>query len=172
MGLLCIWWMIPFFIRKWSYLSSVQFICSIMSDSLQRHGLQYARLPCLSPTPGVYSNSCPLRQWCHSTISFSVVPFSSCIQSFPALGSFQVSQFFTSGGESIGISASASVLQMNIQDWFPLGWTGCISLLSKGLLRVFSNTKVPKHQFFGALRFLYGPNLTSILDYRKNHCFD
>ena len=148
MGLLCIWWMIPFFVRKWSYLSSVQFSCSIMSDSLQRHGLQYARLPCLSPTPGVYSNSCPLRQLCHSTISFSVVPFSSCLQSFPALGSFQMSQFFSTGGQSIGVSPLTSVLPMNIQDWFPLGWTGWISLQSKRLSKVFSNTTVQKHQFF------------------------
>ena len=110
--------------------------------------IQHARPPCPSPTPGVYSNSCPLTQWCHPTISSSVIPFSSCLQSSPTSGSFQMSQFFTSGGQSTGVSASASVLPMNIQGWFPLGWTGCIYLLSKGLSRVFSNTTVQKHQFF------------------------
>ena len=128
----------------------VQFSRSVMSDSLWPHGLQHTRPPCPSPTPGVYSNSCPLSQWCHPTISSSVVPFSSCLQFFPASGSFQISQFFTSGGQSIGVSASASVLPMNIQDWFSSGWTGWISLQSKGLSRVFSNTTVQKHQFFGA----------------------
>ena len=107
-----------------------QFSPSVVSDSLRPHRLQHARLPCPSPTPGVYSNSCPLSQWCHPTISPSVIPFSSCLQSFPILGSFPVCQFFTSGGQSIGVSASASVLPMNIQDWFPSGWTGWISLLS------------------------------------------
>ena len=102
-----------------------------------------------SPTPGVYANSCPLSQWCHPTISSSVVPF-SCLQSLPVSGSFQMSQFLASGGQSIGVSASASVLPMNIQVWFPLGWTGWISLLSKGLSREFSNTTVQKHQFVGA----------------------
>ena len=121
-----------------------------MSDSLQPHGLQHARLPCPSPTPRAYSNSCPLSWRCHPTISSSVSPFSSCLQSFPATGSFQMSQFFASGGQSIGVSASTSVLPMNIQDWFPLGCTGWISLLSKGLLRVFSNTTVQKHQFLCA----------------------
>ena len=129
---------------------SVQFSHSVMSESLWPHGLQHARLPCPSPTPGVYSNSCPLHQWCHPTISSSVVPFSACLQSFPALGSFPMSQFFTSGDQSIGVSASASVLPMNIQHWFPLGWTGWISLQSKGLSRVFSNTTGQKHQFFCA----------------------
>ena len=133
-----------------SVLSSVQFSHWVVSDSLRSHGLQLARLPCPSPTPGVYWNSCPLSRWCHPTISSSVVPFSSCLQSFPASGSFQMSQFFTSGGQSIGVSASTSVLPVNIQDWFPLGWVGCISLKSKGLSRVFSNTTVQKHQFFGA----------------------
>ena len=118
------------------------------SVTLRPHGLQHARPPCPSPTPGVYSNSCPLSWWCHPTISSSVVPFSSCLQSFPASGSFLMSWFFTSGGQSIGVSASASVLPMNIQDWFPLGWTSLISLLSKGLSRVFSNITVQKHQFF------------------------
>ena len=125
-----------------------QFICSIMSDSVQPHRLQHASLPCPSPTPGAYSNSRPLSRWCHPTISSSVVPFSSCPQSFPASGSFPVIQFFESGGQGFGVSASASVLPMNIQDWFPLGWTGWISLQSKGLSRVFSNTTVQKHQFF------------------------
>ena len=114
------------------------------------HGLQHARPPCPSPNPGVYSNSCPLSLWCPPTISSSVIPFSSCLQSFPASGSFPISQFFTSGGQSIKVSASASVIPMNIQDWFPLGWTGWISLQSKGLQRVFSNTTVQKHQLFSA----------------------
>ena len=109
-----------------------------MSNSLQPHGMQHGRPPCPSPTPGVYSNSCPLSQWCHPTIASSVVPFSSCLQSFLASGSFQMSQFFTSGGQSIGVSASTSVPPMNIQDWFHLVWTGWISLHSKGLSRVFS----------------------------------
>ena len=130
-----------------SSFSSVQFGLSVMSDSLQPHGLQHARPPCPSPTPKVYSNSRPWSQWCHPTISSSVVPFSSRLQAFPASGSFQMSQLFTSGGQSIGVSASTSVLPMNIQDWSPLGWTGWISLQSKGLSRVFSNTTVQKHQF-------------------------
>ena len=130
--------------------SSVQFNHSVVSDSLRPHGLQHARPPCTSPTPWVYPNSSPLSWWCHQNISSSVIPFSSCLQSFPASGSFQMSQFFTSGGRSIGVSASASVLPMNIHDWFPLGWTDWISLLSKGLSRVFSSTTVQKHQFFGA----------------------
>ena len=134
-----------------SFLASVQFSCSVVSDSLQPHGLQHAKLlPCPSPTPGAYSNSCPLSRWCHPTISSSIVPFSSCLQSFPASGCFPWSQFFASGDQSIGVSASASVLPLNIQDWFPFGWTGWISLQSKGLSRVFSNTTVQKHQFFGA----------------------
>ena len=135
---------------KENLYNSVQFSCSVMSDSLWPHGLQHTRPPCPSPTPGVYWNSYPLSQWCHPTISSSVVPFSSCLQSFPASGSFQMSQFFTSCGQSIGVSASASVLPMNTQDWSPLGWTGWISLQSKGLSRVFSNTTIQKHQLFGA----------------------
>ena len=130
-------------------LSSVQFSHSVMSDSLWPHGLQHTRPPCPSPTPRVYSNSCPSSQWCHPIISSSVVPFSSHLQSFPESGSFQISQLFTSGGQSIGVSASISVLPMNTQKWSPLGWTGWISLQSKGLSRVFSNTTVQKHQFFG-----------------------
>ena len=128
--------------------SSVTQLC----PTLWSHGLQHARLPCPSPTPRAYSNTCPLSQWCHPTVSSSVVPFSSCLQSFPASESFPMSQFFTSGDQNIGVSASASVLPMNIQDWIPLGWTGLISLPSKGLSRVFFNT-VQKHQFFGAQLF-------------------
>ena len=137
------------FLQCFLLSGSVRFSHSVVSDSLRPHGLQHARPPCPSPTPGVYSNSCPLSWWCHPTISSSVVPFSSCLQSFPASGSFPMSQFFASGGQSIGVSASASVLPMNIQNWFPLGWTGWISLQSKGLSRVFSNTTVQKHQYFG-----------------------
>ena len=125
-----------------------QFSYSVVSYSWWPHGLQHARPPCSSSTPGVHSNSCPLSRWHHPTISSSVIPFSSCLQSFPASGSFQMRQLFTSGGQSIGVSASASVLPMNIQDWFPLEWTGWIALQSKGLSRAFSNTTVQKHQFF------------------------
>ena len=128
----------------------IQFSRSVMSESLQPHGLQHARLPCPLPTPGVYPNSCPLSRWCHPTISFSVVPFSSCSQCFPASGSFPMSQLFTSGGQSTGVWASTSVLPVNMQDWSPLGWTGWISLQSKGLSRVFSNIIVQKHQFFSS----------------------
>ena len=129
---------------------SGQFSHSVVSDSLWPRGLQHARPPGPSPTSGVYPNPCPLSRWCHPTISSSVVPFSFCIQSFPATGSFQMSQFFASGGQSIRVSASsASVLPMNIQDWFPLGWTGLISLQSRVLSRVFSSTTAQKHQFFG-----------------------
>ena len=124
--------------------SSVQFSRSIVSDSLQPHEPQHARPPCPSPTPRVHPNPCPSSQWCHPTISSFVVPFSSCPQSFPASGSFPMSQLFASGGQSIGVSASASVLPMNTQDWSPLGWTSWISLQSKGLSRVFSNTTVQK----------------------------
>ena len=119
--------------------TSVQFRCSVVSNSLRPCGLQHARPPCPSPTPGVYTNSCPLSWWCHLTISSSIVPSSSCLQSFPASGSFQMSQFFASGGQNIRVSASASVLPVNIQDWSPLGWTDWISLQSKGLSKVFSN---------------------------------
>ena len=128
--------------------SSVQFSRSVMSSSLQPHEPQHARPSCSSPTPRVHPNPCPLSWWYHPAISSSVVPFSSCPQSFPASRSFQISQFFTSGGQSVGISASSSVFPMNIQNLFPLGWTGWISLQSKGLSRVFSNTTVQKHQFF------------------------
>ena len=129
--------------------SSVQFSHSVVSNSLWLHELQHARTPCPSPTPGVHPKPCPLYQWCHPIISSSVIPFSSCPQSFPASGSFQMSQLFTSGGENIGVPASASVLPMNTQDWSSLGWTGWISLQSKGHSRVFSNTTVQKHQFLG-----------------------
>ena len=150
---------------------SVQFSHSVVSDSLRPHGLQHTRLPCPSPSPRVYSNSYPLSWWCHPTISSSVFPFSSCLQSFPASGSFQMSQFFTSGGQSIGVSASASVLLMNSQDWFPLGLTGLISLQSKN-----SQESYPTPQFksinSSALSLIYGPTLTSIHDYWKNCSFD
>jgi len=128
----------------------VQSSRSVVSNSLRSHGPRHSRPPCPTPTPGVYSNTCPLSWWYHPTISSSVVPFSSCLQSFPASGSFQISQFFASGGQGIGVSASASVLPMNTQDWFPLGQTGWISLQSKGFSRGFSNTTVQKHQFFSA----------------------
>ena len=130
--------------------SSVQFSHSVVSDSLQPHGLQHTRPPSPSPTPRIYSNSGPSGRWCHPAISSSVIPFSFRLQSFPASGSFQMSQFFPSGGQSIGVSASASVPPMNIQDWFPLGWTVWISLQSKELSRVFSSITVQKHQFFSA----------------------
>ena len=130
--------------------SSVQFSLLVVSSSLWPHEPQHARLPCPSPTPGVYSDSCPLSRWCHPALSSSVVPFSSCPQSLPESGSFPTSQLFTSGGQSNGVSASASVLPMNIQDWSPPWWTGSISLQSKGLSRVFSNTTVQKQQFFSA----------------------
>ena len=137
-----------------------------MSGSLRPHGPQHARLPCPSLSPRICSNSCPLSQWCHPMISSSVIPFSSCSQSSPQSGSFQMSQYFASGGQSIGVSTSASVLPMNIQDWFPLGWTGWISLLSKRLLEPY-----PTPQFksinSSALSFPYGPTLTSVHDYWK-----
>ena len=128
---------------------SVQFSCSVVYNSLRPHEPQHARHPCPSPTPGVYPNPCPSSRWCLPTISSSVVPFNSCPQSFPASGSFPMSQPFTSGGQSIGVAASTSVLPMNTRDWSPLEWTGWISLQFKGLSRVFSNTTVQKHQFFG-----------------------
>ena len=126
----------------------------VVSDSLRPHGLQHARPPCSSPTPRVYSNSCPLSRWCHPAISSSVIPFFSCPQSLPASGSFPMSQLFASGSQNIGVSFSTSVFPMNTQDWYPLGWTSWISLQFKGLSRVFSNTTVQKHQFFGAQIFI------------------
>ena len=150
---------------------SVQFSFPVMSDSLWPHGLQHTRLPRPSPTPRAYSNSCPSHGRCHPTISSSVIPFSSCLQSFIVSVFFLTSQFFVSGGQSIGTSSSASFLPMNIQDLFPLGVTGWIPLLSKGLSRVFSNTTAQNHNSL-AFSFLYGPALTSIYDYWKNHSFD
>ena len=140
--------------KRCSTLLIIQFSHSVMSNSLRPHELQHARLPCPSPTPRACSNSCPSSWWCHPTISSSVVPFSSYLQYVPASGSFQINQFFATSGQSIGVSASASLLTMNIQDWFPLGLTGWISLQSKGLSRVFSITTVQKHQFFGSAFFI------------------
>ena len=134
--------------QRMRWFSSVQFSLSVVSNSLQPHESQHARPPCLSPTPRVYWNSSPLSRGCHPAISSSVIPFSSCPQSLPASGSFPMSQLFSWGGQSVGVSASASFLPMNTQDWSPSGWTGWISLQSKGLSRVFSNTTVQKHQFF------------------------
>ena len=134
----------------WCQLHQFSSFSSVVSDSLQPHEPQHARPLCLSSTPRVYPNSCPLSLWSHPTISSSVIPFSSCPQSFPESGPFQMSQPFASGGQSTGVSSSTSVLPMNTQDWSPLGWTGWISLQSKGLSRVFSNTTVQKHQFFGS----------------------
>ena len=150
---------------------SVQFSFSVVSDSSQPHESQHVRLPCPSPTPGVYSNSCPSSRWCHPAISSSVIPFSSCPQSLRASGPFPMSQLFTWGGQSTGVSGLASFLLMNTQDWFPLAWTGWISLQSKGLSRVFSNTTVQKHQFFGAQLSLWSnsPIHTWLLE---NHSLD
>ena len=158
----------------WSYsycsISSVQFSCSVMSDSLWPHESQHARPPCPSPTPRVHSNLCPWNRWCHPAISSSVVPF-SCPQSLPASESFPMSQLFTWGGQSIGISALASVLPMNTQDWSPLEWTGWISLQSKGFSRVFSNTTIQNLQFFSA-QLSSQSNSTSIHDHWQNHSLD
>ena len=159
-----VWWW-------WKWFNSVQFSHLVMSNSLRPRKSQHARPPCPSPTPGVCSNSCPSRRWCHPAISSSVVPFSSCPQSLQASGSFPMNQLFTSGGQSIGVSASASVLPMNTQAWFPLGWTGWISLQSKGLSRVFSNTTF-KSINFSVLSLLHSPTLTSIHDHWKNHNLD
>ena len=159
--------------KDWSPLKDRenQFSQSVVSDSLRPHEPQHARPPCPSATPGVHPNPCPLSWSCHLTISSSVVPFFSCSQSFPASGSFPMSQLFASGGQIIGVSASTSVLPVNTQDSSPLGWTGCISLQSKGLSRVFSNTTFKSINSL-ALSFLYSPNLTFIRDYWKNHSFD
>ena len=157
-------------LKDHSFFSSVQFSHSVMSDSLWPHESQHARPPCPSPTPGVYSNSCPSSQWCHPAISSSVVPFSSCPQSLPASGYFPMSQLFAWGGQSIEVSASASVLPMNTQDWSLLRWTGWISLQSKGLRRVFSNITVQKHQFF-CVQLSSQSNMT-IHDHWKNHSLD
>jgi len=152
------------------YINSVQFSHSVVSDSLRPHESQHTRPPCPSPTPGVHSDSRPLNQWCHPAISFSVVPFCSCPQSLPASGSFPMSQLFSWGGQSIGVSALTSVLPKNTQDWSRLEWTGWISLQSKRLSRVFSNTTVQKHQFFGAQ--LSSQSNSHIHDYWKNHSLD
>ena len=141
--------LIYLFLRH-TYTHSVQFSRSVMSDSLWPHESQHARPPCPSPTPGVYPNLCPSSRWWHPAISSSVIPFSSCPQSLPASGSFPISWLFTWGGQNTEVSATASVLQMNTQDWSPSGWTGWISLQSKEFSRVFSNTTVQKHQFFSA----------------------
>ena len=170
----------PFTFSRYTMPSSVQFSHSVVSDSLWPHESQQARPPCPSPTPRVYPNSCPSSRWCHSAISSSVIPFSSCLQSLPTSRSFPMSQLFTWGGQSIGVSASARVLPMNTQDWFPLGWTGWISSQSRGLSRVFSNTTVQKHQFknkkksinSSVLSFLHSPTLTSIHDHWKNYSLD
>ena len=152
----------------WFVIPSVQFSRSVMSDCLWPHESQHARPPCPSPTPGVHSDSRPSSQWCHPAISSSVIPFSSCLQSLPASGSFPMSQIFAWGGQSIGVSALASFLPKNTQDWSPLEWTGWISLQSKGLSRVFSNTTVQKHQFFGSQPSSQS-TLTSIHDHWKSH---
>ena len=157
-------------VLKHSCVWIVQFSCSVVSDSLQLHELQHTRPPCPSPTPRVYTNSCLLSQWCHPTISFSVIHFSSCPQSFPASGSFQMSQHFASGGQSIGVSASTSVLPMNTQEWSPLGGTGWISWYPRD-----SQESSPTPHFKSinsVLSFLYSPTLTSIHDYWKNHSLD
>ena len=157
--------------KKLIHFISVQFSHSVMSNSLQPHKLQHVRPLCPSPTPGVHPNPCPWSQWCHPTISPSVGPFTSCLQSFPASGSFQMSHLFESGGQSIGVSVSTWVFPMNTQNWSPLGWTGWISLQFKGLSRIFSNTTVQKHNSL-VLSFLHSPTLTSIHDYWKNHSLD
>ena len=152
-------------------ISSVQFNPSVISDSLRPHERQHTRPPCPSPTPGVYPNPCPSSRWCHPTISSSVVPFSSCPQSLPASGSFQMSQLFATGDQSIGVSASTSALPMNTQDWSPLGWIGWISLQSKGPSRVFSNITAQSINS-SVLSFLSSRTLTSIPDHWKNHSLD
>ena len=154
----------------WILIPSVQFSRSVVSDSLGPHGLQHTRLPCPSPTPGACSNSCPSSPWCHLTISSSIVPFSSCLQSFPISGSFLMSQFFTSGGQSIGVSAPASVLPVNIQDWFPRKsvWFPCSPRDSQ------ESSPMPQFKSINSstFSFLYIPTLTSIHDHWKNHSFD
>ena len=171
----------PLFFRFYSHIgyygvlcfqfSSVHFFLSVASDSLWPHELQHTRPPCPSPTPGVHSDSHPSSQWCHPVISSSVIPFSSCLQSLPASESFPVSQLFATGDQSIRVSASVSVLPMNFQDWFPLGLTGFISMLSKGLSRV---SPAPQFKSINSSAFslLYGSTLTSVHDYWKNHSFD
>ena len=154
-----------------NFINLFLFSHSVMSDTLQPNGLQRARLPCPSPSTGACANSCPLIWWCHPIISSSVIPFSSCLQSLPESGSFLMSQLFTSGGQRFGASALASALPMNSQDWFPLGLTTVISLQSKGLSKVLSNTTVEKHQLFGIQPSLWS-NSHIHTDYWKNHSFD
>ena len=161
--------LLPFTLESTSLL--VQFSHSVMSDSFWPHGLQQARPPYPSPTPGAYTNSCPLSWWCHPTTSSSLIPFSSCLQSFPSSGSFQMSQFFTSGGQNIGVSDSTSVLTMNIQDWLPLGWL-VGSPCSPRDSQQSSPTPQCKSLNFSELSFLYSPTLTSIHDYWKNNSFN
>ena len=154
-----------------SLCSNFQLVQLLSCVYLRSHGLQHTRLPCTSPSPQPYSNSCPLSRWCHPAISSSIIPLSSHLKSFPAPGSSLMSQFFTSGGQSVGVSALTSLLPVNIQDWFPLGWTGCTSLQSKRLSRV---SPTPQFKSINSLAFrlLYGPTLTSIHDYWENHRFD
>ena len=160
-------------VKNYMSITSPQFSHSVMSDSLQPRGLQHVRPLRPSPTPGACSDSCPLSQLCHPTISSPVIPFSSCLQSFPESGSFSMSQFFTSGGQCIGVSASTSVLPMNIQDWFPLGWTGWIPLQGESRdSRESSPTPHFKSINSLVLSFLYSPTLTSIHDHWKNHSLD
>ena len=158
-------------LARWKYISSAQLSCSVMFDSLRPHEPQHSRRPCPSATPGIHPNPCPLCRWCHPTISFSVVPFSSFPQSFPASGFFQMSQHSTAGGQSIGLSASTSILSMNTQDWSALGWTCWISLQSKGS-QESSSTPQFKSINSSALSFLYSPTLTFIHDFWKDHSLD
>ena len=166
-----IWHKIKLFPHFCHYCCSLLFGHSVVSNSLRPHGLQHTRLPCPPLSPRIYSNSCPLSQWCHPSFHPLLSPFSSCLQSFPTSESFPVSRLFTSGGQSIGAPASSSVLPMNIQDWFPLGWTGWISLQSKGLSRIFNSTTIQKHQFFSTQPPLWS-TVTSKHDYWKNLNFD
>ena len=159
-------------LTKQEHFRSVQFSHSVVFDSLRPNEPQHARPPCPSATPGVHPNPCPSSRWCHPTISSSFVPFSSCHQSFPASGSFQMSQLFTSDGQSIGLSASTSVLPMNTQDWSPLGWTGWRSPCSPRDSQESSPTPQHKSINYLALSFLYSPTLTSIHDHWKNHSLD
>ena len=162
-----VWWNTQL-VKNYKDWSSDQFSCSVVSDSLWLHELQHTRPPCSSPTPRVHPNPCPSSWWCHPAISSSVIPFSSCLQSLPASGLFPMSQLFAWGGQSTRVSASASVLPMNTQEWLPLGWSGWTSLQSKGFSRVFTNTSINSL----VLSFLYSPTLTSIHDHWKNHSLD
>ena len=170
-GIFNSWCMVVVYFHSIHMFSSVQFSLSVVSDSLRPHESQHARPPCPSPTPGVHSDSRPSSKWCHPAILSFVIPFSSCPQSLPASESFPMSQLFAWGGQSIGVSVLTSVLPKNTQDWSPLEWTGWISLQSKGLSRVFSNTTVRKHHA-SVLSFLHSPTFKSIHDYWKNHSLD